>query len=129
MNRLYFKVPISCLGILHIYDLWILLKKIAIYLVGRKCYLRGLFCCWSWRKWRQPRNLSHNCREFWIFKRVMDPIRFKTKWYIFSMSITACFHYKTDSWVDVYKTAKTDTLQFLSGVFKDFKYVKYPMAR
>ena len=29
------------------------------------------------------------------------PIRFRTKWYIFSMSITACFHYKTDSLVDV----------------------------
>ena len=38
-----FKVPISCLGILHICNLWILLRKIVIYLVGRKFYLRGLF--------------------------------------------------------------------------------------
>ena len=53
------KVAISCMP-LHIYNLWILLRKIVIYLVGRKSYLRGLFCCWSWRKWRQPRNLSHN---------------------------------------------------------------------
>ena len=53
----YFKVPISCLGILHICNLWILLRKIVIYLVGRKFYLRGLFCCWSWRKWRHSRNL------------------------------------------------------------------------
>ena len=37
------KVPISCLGILHICNLWILLRKIVIYLVGRKFYLRGLF--------------------------------------------------------------------------------------
>ena len=43
-------VRISCLGILHICNLWILLRKIVIYLVGRKCYLRGLFCCWSWLK-------------------------------------------------------------------------------
>ena len=38
-----FKVPISCLRILHICNLWILLRKIVIYLVGRKCHLRGLF--------------------------------------------------------------------------------------
>ena len=37
------KVPISCLGILHICNLWTLLRKIVIYLVGRKCYLRGFF--------------------------------------------------------------------------------------
>ena len=36
-----FKVPISCLGILRICNLWILLRKIVIYLVGRKFYLRG----------------------------------------------------------------------------------------
>ena len=51
------KVPISCLGILHICNLWILLRKIVIYLVDQKCYLRGLFCCWSRRKWRHSRNL------------------------------------------------------------------------
>ena len=46
------KVLISCLGILHICNLWILLRKIVIYLVGRKfviylvgrkCYLRRFF--------------------------------------------------------------------------------------
>ena len=37
------KVPISCLGTLHICNLWILLRKIVIYLVGRKFYLRGFF--------------------------------------------------------------------------------------
>ena len=42
--KIAIKVPISCLGILHICDLWILLRKIVIYLVGRKCYLRGRFC-------------------------------------------------------------------------------------
>ena len=70
------------------------------------------------------------------------PIRFITKWYIFSMSITACFHYKTDFWVDVTSVkfnskkihedenfGRQDMLQFLSEVFKGFKYVKYPMAR
>ena len=42
--KITIKVPISCLEILHICNLWILLRKIVIYLVGRKCYLRGLFC-------------------------------------------------------------------------------------
>ena len=36
-GKIQFKVPISCLGILHICNLWI------IYLVGRKFYLRGFF--------------------------------------------------------------------------------------
>ena len=42
LNFAIFKVPISCVGILHICNLWILLRKIVIYLVGRKFYLRGL---------------------------------------------------------------------------------------
>ena len=36
------KVPITSVGILHICKLWILLKKIVIYLVGRKFHLRSL---------------------------------------------------------------------------------------
>ena len=40
-----FKVPISWLGILHIYIIWNPVIRIAIYLVVRKCYLRGLFGC------------------------------------------------------------------------------------
>ena len=39
--ELPFNVPISCLGILHICNLWILV----IYFVGRKFYLRVFFCC------------------------------------------------------------------------------------
>ena len=31
--------------ILHICNLWKLLRTIVMYLVGRKCYLRGLFRC------------------------------------------------------------------------------------
>ena len=58
------------------------------------------------------------------------------------MSITACFHYSTDSWVDVtsvtFKSKKVhedkifdrkNTLQFFSGVSKDYKYVKSPNMR
>ena len=41
--KITIKVPISCLGILHICDLWILLRKIVIYLVGRQLYFRALF--------------------------------------------------------------------------------------
>ena len=36
-------MPITSGGILNICNLWILLRKIVIYLVGRKCHLRGLF--------------------------------------------------------------------------------------
>ena len=45
------KVPISCLGILHIYNFWILMRKIVIYLLGRTFYLRGNFCFWNLQKW------------------------------------------------------------------------------
>ena len=31
------------MGILNICNLWVLLRKIVIYLVGRKCHLHGLF--------------------------------------------------------------------------------------
>ena len=39
----YIKVRITSMGILNICNLWILLRKIVIYLVGRKCHLHGLF--------------------------------------------------------------------------------------
>ena len=39
------KVPISWLGVLHIYNILNPVIRIAIYLVVRKCYLRGLFGC------------------------------------------------------------------------------------
>ena len=54
----FFKVPIRGLGILHIWNLRILMRKIATYLVSRKIHLHILFCCESWRMWRQTRNLS-----------------------------------------------------------------------
>ena len=40
-----FKVSISWLGILHIYNTCNPVIRIAIYLVVRKFYLRGLFGC------------------------------------------------------------------------------------
>ena len=40
-----FKVYITSVGILNVCSLWILLRKIVIYLVGRKCRLHGLFSC------------------------------------------------------------------------------------
>ena len=36
-----------------------------------------------------------------VYFQQIVPIRFGLEGYIFSMSITACFHYNTDSWVDV----------------------------
>ena len=39
------KVPISWLGILHIYNIWNPVIRIAIYLAVRTFYLRGLFGC------------------------------------------------------------------------------------
>ena len=44
---LTFKVHITSVGILNVCNLWILLRKIVIYLVGRKCRLHGLFRCYS----------------------------------------------------------------------------------
>ena len=82
-----------------------------------------------------------------MYKRAMDlrisvyfhqivPIRFRIKY------ITTCFHYNTDSWVDVtsvyFKSKKVhedkifdrqDILQFFSEVSKDYKYVKSPHMR
>ena len=37
------KDPITSMGILNICYLWILLRKMVIYLVGRKCHLHGFF--------------------------------------------------------------------------------------
>ena len=67
------------------------------------------------------------------------PIRFKIKWYIFSMSIIACIHCNTDSRFDVtfvnfnsqnvHKDKifeRQDILQFLSQGSKYYKYVKSP---
>ena len=71
-----------------------------------------------------------------VYFHQIVPIRSRIKWYIFSMSITACFHYNTDSWVDVtsviFKSKKVhedkifdrlDLLQFFSEVSKDYKYL------
>ena len=76
-------MPMSWLGILHIYNIWNPVIRNAIYLVVRKFYLRGFFC--------QTRNLSRSsmCGVL-IYKRAMDlkisvyfhqivPIRFKIK--------------------------------------------------
>ena len=62
------------------------------------------------------------------------PIRFKIKWYIFSMSITACIHGNTYSWFDLtfvnFNIKKVqednvferqDILQFLSQCSKYYK--------
>ena len=91
-----------------------------------------------------PRILSHNSKRakylriYAHFHQIM-PIRFRIKWYIFSMFTTACFHYYTNSWVDVDSVefnsqkvfednifCKQNILQFYSGVFKYHKYFKYP---
>ena len=42
----FIKVPLSWLGILHIYNIWNPVIRIAIYLVVWKFYLRGRFGCW-----------------------------------------------------------------------------------
>ena len=51
-----FKVPVTSMRILNICNLWILLRKIVIYLVGRKCHLHGLFWLLKLSKWRQSDN-------------------------------------------------------------------------
>ena len=42
---LYFFALITSVGILYVCNLWILLRKIVIYLVGRNFHLHRLFCC------------------------------------------------------------------------------------
>ena len=39
-NQGSFKVPITSMGILNICNFWILLRKIVMYLVGRKCWTK-----------------------------------------------------------------------------------------
>ena len=75
--------------------------------------------------------------RFSVYFHQIVPIRFRLEGYIFSMSITACFHYNTDSWVDVISVNfnskkvnedeffdRQDILWFFSDVSKDYKYVK-----
>ena len=47
-NIKYFKVPISCLGILRTHNIWILLRKNVTQLVVQKYHFHGLFCSQSW---------------------------------------------------------------------------------
>ena len=82
-----------------------------------------------------------------MYKRAMDlrisvyfhqivPIQFRLEGYIFSMSITACFHYNADSLDDVTSVTfnskkvhedevfdRQDILQFFSDASKNYKYV------
>ena len=79
---------------------------------------------------------SHGFKNFFYFHQIV-PIRFKIKWYIFSMSITVCIQGNTDSWFDVtsvnFNSQKVhednifeqqNILQFLSQGSKYYKYVK-----
>ena len=153
LKLFFFKVPISCLGILHICNLWILLRKIVIYLVGWKCYLRGIFWLLKSTEMTSTQESVSLLQDVLMYKRAMNlrisvhfhqmvTIRLRIKWYIFSMWKTECFHYNTDSWVDVtsitFKSKyvhednifdRQDILQFFSGVSKDYKYAKSPNMR
>ena len=67
-----FQVHINSVGTLNTFNLWILLRKIVIYLLGRKFHLHELFRCLSWRsyqKWRQSRHASCICT---ITKRILN---------------------------------------------------------
>ena len=75
-----------------------------------------------------------------VYFHEIVPIRFRIKRYIFSMSITACFHYDTDFWFDVtsvnFNSKKVhedkifdrqDILQFFSGrSIQRFQICKIP---
>ena len=101
-----FKVPIRPVGILHICNLWISLRKIVIYLVGRILNLRGLFVavkvdgsdvnpgiclitpgCFNIQT-------SHGFENFKQYRTCVFCSDLKDL-HVFSvyMSITACFHY------------------------------------
>ena len=129
---------ISCLEILHICNLWILLRKIVIYLVGRKFHSEftvGTPECFNIQT-------RHKFENFCLISSnstysIQNQVR-----YFFSMSITVCFRYKqipTMTSLPSTSTAKKvredkifgrrDILQFFSGVSKDYKYVKSPNMR
>ena len=85
----------------------------------------------------QTSHVFKNFRSVYFHQIV--PIRFKIKWYIFSMSITAFIHSNTDSWFDFTSVnfnsqkvdedkifERQDILQFLSQCSKYHKYVKSP---
>ena len=71
-----------------------------------------------------------------VYFHQIVPIWFKIKWYIYSMSITACIHCNTDSWFDVTSVNFNsqnvheeknfewqDILQFLSQGSKYYIYI------
>ena len=76
-----------------------------------------------------------------VYFHQIVPIWFRLEVYIFSLSITTCFHYNTHSWVNVtsvnFNSKKVhkdevfdrqDILQLFSDVSKDYKYVKSTQA-
>ena len=64
-----------------------------------------------------------------VYFHSIEPVRLRIKWYIFCMFITACFHYNTDSWVDVSKKSqqKKSKIQFSADkiYFSSLKYSKF----
>ena len=84
-------------------NLWIILRQIVIYLAGRKCYLRGLFCCYVNGSDVPPDicpttlvcfniQTSHGFENFCLLSS-NSTYSFRIKWYNLNMCLTACFHY------------------------------------
>ena len=68
------KVHITSMGILNICNLWILLRKIVIYLVGRKCHGHGLQRRWHFLLTRYITIFLRRIQRWQIFKIPIDVI-------------------------------------------------------
>ena len=92
---------------------WILLSKILIYLDSRTFYPSAH--CFALKVDRSYVNpgiclIRPGVLRIFVYLHQIVSSRYRIKWYIFSISLTACFYYDyTDSWVDVNLTAKNYT--------------------
>ena len=74
------KVHITSMGILNICHLWILLRKIVIYLVRRKCHLLCNPCPWHFRPTRYITIFLRRIQRLQIFKIPIDVICTLSMW-------------------------------------------------
>ena len=104
------------------FNLWILLIKIVIYLVGRKFHLHRCFRCLIWRsyrKWHQSRHLARNSvcnKEIYNFliiscismitKRILNSKNMPNGWLVYAFPIHAYFDVTSSYNLDSEKVLK-----------------------
>ena len=104
MPTIFVKMRITSMGILNIYNLWILLRKIAIYLVGRRCS-----SSWTFSLLKLTEVTSRE--SLYMKTSLQTPAIPSTLTAKKSMKMTF---------------SSEKILQFFSGESKDYKYSKSP---